>query len=85
MVIDDHRVAGRFLGGFSCQGRSRPARHGSGAVFQLIDDPGIIAFWLPLSEISICEQTGYYDGQIVNYYEIRNADSIGVVRAVAAR
>lgn len=57
----------------------------SGAVYQLLDDPRLVAFWFPLSEITICEQTGYVDGQLVSFYEIRNADAVETVRAVAAR
>jgi hypothetical protein len=57
----------------------------SGAVYQLLDDPRVVAFWFPLSQIAICEVTGDVDGQLVGYYEIRSADGVGVVRAVAAR
>ena len=55
----------------------------SGAVYQLLDDPRAVAFWFPLSQITICEETGDVDGQLVGYYEIRSADGVGVVRAVA--
>jgi hypothetical protein len=57
----------------------------SGAVYQLLDDPRLVAFWFPLSKITICEQTGYVDGQIVGYYEIRNADAVETVKAMAVR
>lgn len=55
----------------------------SGAVYQVLDDPRAVASWFPLSEITICEQAGYVDGQLVSYYEIRNADAVETVRAVA--
>ena len=58
---------------------------GSGAVYRLLDDPKIITFWLPVSRLTICEQTGSADGEIVVYYEIRSADAPEVVRAVGAR
>lgn len=57
----------------------------SGVVYRLLDDPRIITFWLPFSRLTICEQTGYVDGELVNYYEIRNADAPEVVRALGAR
>ncbi len=57
----------------------------SGAVYQVLDDPRVVAFWFSLSQITICEQAGDVDGQLVGYYEIRNADAVGVVRGVAAR
>jgi hypothetical protein len=57
----------------------------SGAVYQLLDDPRVVAFWFPLAPITICEQTGYVDDQLVGYYEIRNADANETVTAVAAR
>jgi hypothetical protein len=57
----------------------------SGDVYQLLDDPRIVAFWFPLASITICEQARYVDGQLVGYYEIRNADAAETVRAVAAR
>ena len=57
----------------------------SGAAYQLVDDPRVVTFWLPLSQITICDKVGYADGQIVNYYEIRNADAPEIVRAVEAR
>ena len=57
----------------------------SGAVYRILDDPRAAALWFPLSTVTICDQSGYVDGQFVSYFELRNSDSVGVVRAVQAR
>lgn len=49
------------------------------------NDPRLVAFWFPLSKITVCEQSGYVDGQIVGYYEIRSADAVETVKAMALR
>ena len=57
----------------------------SGAVYRILDDPRAAALWFPLSTVTICEQSGYVDGQFVSYFDLRNSDSVGVVRAVQVR
>ena len=58
----------------------------SGVVYQLLDDARLIAFWFPLARISICDQVGYVQDQVVTYYEIRNKDDVSAfVLAVAPR
>jgi|SoiMethySBSTD1v2_1073268.scaffolds.fasta_scaffold123105_2 hypothetical protein len=56
----------------------------SGAVYQLLDDPRLVAFWFPLARISICDQVGYVGDQATTYYVIRNkndaSDSCGRLR-----
>lgn len=58
----------------------------SGAVYQLLGDPRLVAFWFPLARISICDQVGFVGDQAMTYYEIRNKDDVSAfVQAVAPR
>ena len=58
----------------------------SGAVYQLLGDPRLVAFWFPLARISICDQVGFVGDEAVTYYEIRNKDDASAfVQAVAPR
>jgi len=57
----------------------------SGAIYRILDDPAATAFWYPLSRMTICDQTGYADDEIVTYFEIRNEDATQMVRATRER
>jgi hypothetical protein len=57
----------------------------SGAIYRILDDPAATALWVPLSRITICDQTGYVDGEMVTYFEIRNEDATQMVRATRER
>jgi hypothetical protein len=54
-------------------------------VYQLLDDPRAVIFWLPLSRVTICDQIGNVDDDIGLYYEIRNQDANQSVRALRER
>ena len=57
----------------------------STAVYRVLDDWRAVVFWLPLSEVTICDQLGNVDDEIAIYYEIRNQDQNQMVRAVRER
>ena len=57
----------------------------STAVYRVLDDPRVVVFWLPLSQVTICDQLGNVDDEIAIYYEIRNQDQNQMVRAVRER
>jgi hypothetical protein len=57
----------------------------SNAVYRLLDDWRAIVFWLPLSKVTICDQLGNADDEIMIYYEIRNHDENQMVRAMRER
>jgi hypothetical protein len=57
----------------------------SNEVYQLLDDPRAVNFWLPLSRVTICDQIGNVDDDIGLYYEIRNQDANQSVRALRER
>ena len=57
----------------------------STAVYRVLDDWRAVVFWLPLSEVTICDQLGNVDDEIAIYYEIRNQDKNQMVRAVRER
>ena len=57
----------------------------SGAIYRILDDPAATALWVPLSRMTICDQTGYLDGEIVTYFEIRNEDATQMIRATRER
>ena len=57
----------------------------STAVYRVIDDPRAIVFWLPLSKVTICDQVGNVDDEMVIYYEIRNQDQNQTVSAIRER
>ncbi|HKA33574.1 MAG TPA: hypothetical protein VKH64_10200 [Candidatus Binatia bacterium] len=54
----------------------------SGAAYRIIRGGVEVELWFPLSVVEVCEQAGYVDGQLMSYFEIRNADAAGVVWAV---
>jgi hypothetical protein len=55
----------------------------SGAVYQLLDDPNAVTFWMPLSQVAICDQAGYFNGQPINYFMLTS--NFQTVRAVLAQ
>jgi hypothetical protein len=57
----------------------------SGAIYRILDDPAATTFWFPLSRITICDQTGYVDGEVMTYFEIRNEGANQMVRATRER
>jgi hypothetical protein len=57
----------------------------SKAVYRILDDRSAVAFWFPLSTVTICDQVGNVDDEIVIYYEIRNHDQNQMVRAIRER
>ncbi len=57
----------------------------SGSVYRVLDDPRAMTFWVPLSRVTICDQVGEMEGQIITYFEIRNEDAIQMVRALRER
>ena len=57
----------------------------SKAVYRVLDDRRAVVFWLPLSTVTICDQVGNVDDEIVIYYEIRNQDQNQMVRAMRER
>jgi hypothetical protein len=57
----------------------------SGAIYRILDDPAVTAFWIALSRITICDQTGNVGDQIVTYFEVRNEDANQMVRATRER
>ena len=57
----------------------------SGAIYRILDDPAVTAFWIALSRITICDQTGNVGDQIVTYVEVRNEDANQMVRATRER
>jgi hypothetical protein len=57
----------------------------SRAVYRILDDWTAVVFWLPLSKVTICDQVGNVDDDIMIYYEIRNQDMNQMVRAMRER
>jgi hypothetical protein len=57
----------------------------SGAAYRIISDGRVAELWFPLSQVQVCEQEGYVEGQWMRYFEIRNSDAAGVVWAVPAQ
>jgi hypothetical protein len=57
----------------------------STAVYRVLDDWRAVVFWLPLSKVTICDQVGNVDDEIVIYYEIRNQDQNQTVSAIRER
>jgi len=57
----------------------------STAVYRVLDDRRAVAFWLPLSKVTICDQVGNVGDEIAIYYEIRNQDENQMVRAMRER
>ena len=57
----------------------------STAVYRVLDDWKAVVFWLPLSKVTICDQVGNVDDEIVIYYEIRNQDQNQTVSAIRER
>ena len=57
----------------------------SKAVYRVLDDRRAVVFWFPLSTVTICDQVGNLDDEIVIYYEIRNHDQNQMVRAIRER
>lgn len=57
----------------------------STAVYRVLDDWRAVVFWLPLSKVTICDQVGNVDDEMVVYYEIRNQDQNQTVWAMRER
>jgi hypothetical protein len=57
----------------------------SQAVYRVLDSRGGVVFWLPPSKVTICDQVGNVDDEMVIYYEIRNQDENQMVRAMRER
>ena len=57
----------------------------STAVYRVLDDSRAVVFWLPLSKVTICDQVGNVDDEMVIYYEIRNQDQNQTVSAIRER
>ena len=57
----------------------------SNSVYRILDDRRALVFWLPLSQVTVCDQMGNVDDEIAIYYEIRNHDTNQMVRAVRER
>ena len=57
----------------------------STAVYRVLDDWRAVVLWLPLAEVTICDQVSNVDDDIEIYYEIRNQDQNQMVRAMRER
>jgi hypothetical protein len=57
----------------------------SNATYRVLDDWRAVVFWLPLSKVTICDQVGNVENELVIYYEIRNHDQNQMVRALRER
>jgi hypothetical protein len=57
----------------------------STAVYRVLADWRAVVFWLPLSKVTICDQVGNVDDEMVVYYEIRNQDQNQMVSAIRER
>jgi hypothetical protein len=57
----------------------------SNQVYRLLDDWRSVVFWLPLSKVTICDQLGNIEDELMVYYEIRNHDQNQMVRALRER
>jgi hypothetical protein len=57
----------------------------SGAVYRALDDPDGVAFWMPLSPVTICDKVDRVSDGIVTYYEVRNKDENQIVRAIRVK
>ena len=86
VLRDNRHFRSRLLGRRSRQEDRDLLIMRSGAVYQLLGDPRLVAFWFPLARISICDQVGFVGDQAMTYYEIRNKDDVSAfVQAVAPR
>ena len=54
----------------------------SGAAYRIVRGGVEVQLWFPRSVVQVCEQVGNFDGQLMSFFAIRNADVAGVVWAV---
>ena len=57
----------------------------SQAVYRVLDNRGAAVFWLPLSEVTICDPLDSFGDEDTVIYEIRNHDDNQVVQAMRER
>jgi hypothetical protein len=57
----------------------------SQAVYRVLDNRGVAVFWLPLSEVTICDPLDSSGDEDTVIYEIRNHDDNQVVQAMRER
>jgi hypothetical protein len=57
----------------------------SNAAYRILDDWRSVVFWLPLSKVTICDEFGNVDDDMMIYYDIYNHDQNQIVPAVRER
>jgi hypothetical protein len=57
----------------------------SNAAYRVLDDRRAVVFWLPLSKVTICDELGNVNDEMMIYYDIYNHDQNQTVPALRER